>query len=167
MKGFSPLSTWRSKQANSDPAVKWAHFQSLEGLSFDIPNKGCSSLITFTLFVQFLSVFLQTFPYDCFFPFFPIWNGSAINMQTDLSANTGMMSPMSHVCHKNPFFWSCPSKGLRHFRLQICIGHRKQHVGWTRKKKRSCLVSVCDVCLGVESAELVGNPIVETQTSQL
>lgn len=67
--------------------------------------------------------------------FLPIWNGSAMNMQIDPSADTGMMPPMSHVCHKTPIFWSCPSKGLRHFWLQICIGHRKQHVGWTRKKK--------------------------------
>lgn len=35
------------------------------------------------------------------------------------------------------------------------------------KKKRSCLVSVCDICLREESAELIGNPIVETLTSQL
>lgn len=141
VKGFSPLSVQWWKQANSDPAVKWAHFQSLEGLSFDIPNKGCSSLLTFTLVCTVPACFPPDVPLWLFFPFLLFWNGSATNVQSDPGANAGTMSPRSLSCRKTPFSWGteregCPSKGLRYFWIQICIlGTENSASGWTREKK--------------------------------
>lgn len=167
---FSPLSMWWWKQASSDPAVKWAHFQSLEGLSFDIPNKGCSSLLTFTLSLcnswvlssrhSFMTVFSLSFllKWKC-------------NKRADW--------PQCQHRHNIPYVPRLPQNslllghgegGLPFQRVKafsntdLYLGHRKQHIG-RNKKKRSCLVSVCDICLGEESAELIGNPIVETLTS--
>lgn len=113
-------------------------------LSFDIPNKGCSSFWTFTLILCYSWVLPSTHSLTTVSPppFLPFWIGSAINMQTDLGAYAGTVSPMSHVCHKIPFFWDmerqcCPSKGLRHFWIQIHIlGTENSTPGWTRGKKK-------------------------------
>lgn len=124
-------------------------------------------------FVQFLSAFLQIhIPLRLFFSL-----SSLLKRECQIHADwpwyqSRQNVPMSHSWQKPPFSWGmkregCPSKGLRHFWIQICIlGTENNTWEWTRKKK-SCLVSVCDICLGEESAELIGNPIVETLTSQL
>lgn len=125
-------------------------------------------------FVQFLSAFFQIdIPLRLVFLLSSLLKWEC-NKHADWPGYQSRQNvPTSHSWHKPPFSWGvkregCPSKGLRHFWIQICIlGTQNNTWGWTRKKKRSCLVSVCDICLGEESAELIGNPIVETLTSQL
>lgn len=89
-------------------------------------------------------------------------------MQTDPGDKAGKMSPRPRADTNLPEEGGLPFQRVKAFsNTDLYLGHRKQHVGMNKEKKRSCLVSVCDICLGEESAELIGNPIVETLTSQL
>lgn len=122
-------------------------------------------------FVQFRSAFLQT----------SLTNVFSISCLLKWEFNKRAGWPWCQCRHdvpyaphllQNSFLLGHGEGGLPFQRVKAFLNtdsylrHRKQHVGWTRKK-RSCLVSVCDICLGEESAELIGNPIVETLTSQL
>lgn len=128
------------KQANCDFAVEWAHFQSLEELSFDILNIGCSSLLTFTLSLcnswvlssrhSLMTVFLLSFllPWEC--------SKCADWPQSQRRRD------VPHDCHKAPSsLLGHGEEGSSFQRVKAFsntdsyLGHRKQHVGMNKKKK--------------------------------
>lgn len=125
-------------------------------------------------FVQFLSAFPQTdIPLPLlFFPFFPFEMGVQQTYRLTLVPKQAKCPHVPELTQTSLLLGhdegGLPFQRVKAFlNTDLYLGLRKQHVGMNKKKKRSCLVSVCDICLGEESAELIGNPIVETLTSQL